>query len=105
MDEPTTVVKATTEDAGCWVDGVRGWHALAYMVVNLATHRCGYPLSDEDRAMVELYDAGQRDLTDEVHEIADEAEAWLNEHVAPDGYTFLWIDGDFCLIDDEELPE
>lgn len=100
------IVKATSEDAGCWVDGARGYHALAFMVVNLADHRCGYPLSDEDRETVEKYDAGDEVTSlEEVIEIADEAEAWMNEHVAPEGYTFLWLDGDFVLISDEELPE
>jgi hypothetical protein len=99
------IVKATSEDAGCWVDGVRGIHALAFMVVNLAKHRCGYPLSTEDENVIELYDFGDPEWSEHAHAIADEAEAWMNEHVAPEGYTFLWLDGDFVLISDEELPE
>ena len=104
MDEPRPIVKATPDDVGCWVDGARGWHALARMVEIADFY--GFSLSDEDRETVEKYYAGDEVTTlEEVHEIADEAATWLNENLAPDGYTFLWVDGDFCLIDDEELPE
>lgn len=33
--------------------------------------------------------------------LADEAETWLNEHVAPHGFSFGWHDGDFTLCHDE----
>jgi hypothetical protein len=98
------IVKATSEDVGCWVDGgVRGWHSLARMVSLAKFH--GYPLSTEGENVVDLYDFGDQEWSEQAHAIADEAEEWLNEHVAPEDHTFLWLDGDFVLMSDEELPE
>lgn len=96
-------VKATANDAGCWVDGVRGYHALVRMVDIAEQH--GYPLSEGDRDMVERYDTGSTDHDSVIHTIADEAESWLNDNVAPDGYSFGWHDGDFMLWSESDWSE
>jgi hypothetical protein len=36
---------------------------------------------------------------------ADDAEAWLNDHIAPDGYRFLWNDGEFFLWPETLIAE
>ncbi len=49
------------------------------------------------------------ELTDEEHDAlvwaADEAEAWINEHVAPEGYSFGWHDGEWFLSSTEWWEE
>jgi hypothetical protein len=89
-----TVERATPADAGCWVEGSRGWRGLSYMVSR--AEEWGYPLSTEDREAIEAYHEGDGDLVI-AGEIASEAETWLNDHVSPDGYSFGWHDGEFML--------
>jgi len=38
------------------------------------------------------------------HEICDEAEEWMNENIAIDGFTFGWENGEWGLWADEEEP-
>ena len=96
-----TVWKLTPADAGCYVDGHHGWHGHA-MMLELA-HELGWPLSEEDHVMILAHDSGEDTIAGEVtlHEhiyaMMDDAESWLNEHAAPDGYSFGWHDGDFFL--------
>lgn len=67
-------MQLTAADAGCWIDGHWGWRG-SFRVIELA-HEFGWP--------------GDTSLIPEefVHEIADEAEAWMNNNVAPDGHSF-----------------
>ena len=96
MDTEIKPVRLTKLSAGCWVDGSRGHYAAPYMVT-LAVDR-GYPITEEDQELITAYLAGETfDPEGAVVEIADEAEAWLNEHMAPAGYLFGWSDGDFML--------
>ena len=37
------------------------------------------------------------DAAEIVYGAADKAEAYLNEHVAPEGYSFGWYEGEFYL--------
>lgn len=113
--------RMTTEEAekarGCWLEGSRGWTASGELV-NIADHH-GMPLDDDDRAIVGHYLArGEDDLTlstgqvikaDDVHglvvdqgELSSKAETYLNEHVAPEGWSFGWNDGEFYLWPDSE---
>lgn len=72
------------DDAGCWVDGHWGWKA---------------PL----RVIQIAYDFGYSGLMfdvenlDDMWDAAEEAEDWLNENIAPEGYSFGWFDGEFFL--------
>jgi hypothetical protein len=51
----------------------------------------------EGRVMVELTGGEFVDSHDCAAELADKAEAWLNEHVAAAGWSFGWTDGEFFL--------
>lgn len=103
---------------GCWLEGSRGWTASGELV-NIAD-RHGMPLDDDDRAVVEAYLDEERTGTvelstgelvgyDEIMSavadqdgLAEKAEKWLNENVAPDGWAFGWRDGEFFLWSDSE---
>lgn len=120
------IIKATPEDAGCYVDGHWGQYAVAHMInraeefgYGSAVH-FGQGVTDElaeQQAIVHLADRhiaaiGPSDapgLTDAEYEAlseaSDEVEAWLNEHVAPEGYSFGWFEGEFYLWSDEAWDE
>jgi hypothetical protein len=91
------VVKATRGDAGVWVDGVRGWMAEHHMIDLAVGH--GWPITADDDRVInacrgQLYSV---DDSESLREIADDAEAFMNDHVAPLGYAFGWHEGDFIL--------
>lgn len=112
-----TIERLTAEQAashaGTWVDGARGWRAPA-RVVEIA-HTYGMPATPGDAEILAHYqqgdgepltlptgetlDAGEiGNAVSGQGELADQAETWLNDHIAPDGWSFGWIDGDFCLL-------
>ncbi|HEX5522806.1 MAG TPA: hypothetical protein VFX53_05130 [Pedococcus sp.] len=99
------------KQAGCWLEGPRGWTANGELV-NIA-ERHGMPLSLDDRAVVDAYLARADTVTlsngealsgEEIGEyitdwcgLAEEAEKYLNDFVAPEDYAFGWRDGEFSL--------
>ena len=90
------VTKATADNAGCWVDGARGWAAPIHMV-DIAVER-GWPITDEDQEILDLVKDRRGDCDRETwQELCDDVESWLNDHVAPEGFSFGWHDGDFVL--------
>lgn len=118
--------RALPEMAGCWIDSTSGLYGQTRLLI-LALDRgwrpdCG-PQSKHSRkpflyarALVKAYnqDVTVRDpwgdwITPDVAAeriinqggLSDEAERWLNEHVAPHGFSFGWHDGDFMLCHDE----
>lgn len=78
-------MQLTAADAGCWVDGHWGWQG-SLRVIQLA-HEFGW---------TEYTDPVHPD-DEYVHEIADQAEEWMNNNVAPDGHSFGWFDGGWFL--------
>lgn len=67
-------------NVGLVLDGHYGWHNHARLIAEAVS--LGFPITDDDQAMVDTYDAGE---TDDDHEsiigqggIMDDAEAWLN---------------------------
>lgn len=103
--------------AGCWVDGAHGWRTAGH-VVSIARDY-GMPLTSLERDIVahflwsdcdalELWDGTRVEFSDVVEtvagqgELADRAEAYLNEHVAPEKWIFEWFNGDFVLVTDIE---
>jgi hypothetical protein len=109
--EEKEVVKATPDEAGCWIDGHWGQYGPARLV-QLAI---AYGWDDEEAselATKHLASMGPSDdegLTDDEYEAlvghggaADDAEDFLNESVAPDGYLFGWHDGEFFLWSNED---
>jgi hypothetical protein len=99
------IAKASPLEIGCWIDGWRGWRASARLV-EIARGR-GMAISDEDWKAVVVYQSGEGSADDAevVSELADKAEGWLNEHVAPEGHRFGWQDGEFFLWTDDEWAD
>ena len=103
--------RLTSDDAGCWVDGHWGQYAVAHMV-NRA-EELGYDdaevISLADRHIASMGRSEDPGLTDDeygiLHDASDDVEAWLNEHVAPEGHYFGWSDGKFFLGSDEWWEE
>lgn len=82
------VERAEASNAGCWLDGARGWRIALGIVeeaeawgyrpsAEFANYRAECDENDGDPAEYEF-----------IQEEADDAEAWMNEHVAPKGYYF-----------------
>jgi hypothetical protein len=98
------VVKATPDQAGCWLDGAMGWHN-SYRVVDVAVAR-GWPITVEDAATADRYQASGGTTDYEViDDMVRDATDWLTDNVAPDGYTFEWVDGDLVLWSEEASCE
>lgn len=97
------IVRATPSDAGCYVEGWWGQYAVAHMIERATEF--GYTDDTlEDYAARHLATMGPSDspgITDNEHEVmldaSDDVESWLNEHAAPEGYSFGWQDGEFFL--------
>ena len=111
-----TDTRVSASDAGCWIDGRWGIYGPGRLLDIASSY--GFPMDDDDRAIIAAHDAHSDTVTlstgetiDAVTiaecvsgqgELTDRAEDWLNEHVAPDGYTFGWHDGEFFLWADSE---
>ena len=141
--------RVTAAEAGCWLEGSRGWTASATLVRIAWDH--GMPHDEDDERFIGAYEYGTEtlDLPHDEHTwqigrftgtrtcstcgllpldeddtastclervdvasvvidqggMADDAETWLNEHVAPEGYQFGWHDGEFFLWSNEEWEQ
>jgi hypothetical protein len=103
--------RAKPEDTGCYVDGHWGNYAVAHMVNR--SEEFGYDQPEvialADRHMASMGPSGTEGLTDDEHETlidaSDDVESWLNEHIAPEGYSFGWWEGEFFLWSDEWWEE
>lgn len=93
------------DQAGCWVEGSRGWYAQP-LVVRIAIGR-GMEVSEADLSVLSRYECGDHELDamETVSDLVDDAEAWLNEHVAAEGYSFGWHDGEFFLWADADWQD
>lgn len=80
-------MQLTAADAGCWIDGHWGWRG-SHRLIQLA-HEFGWPRGEAEDAI--------REDDEFVHEIADEAEEWMNNNVAPANHSFGWFDGEWFL--------
>lgn len=90
--------------SGCLLDGVRGWYITPDTVDFAVEH--GYPIERADAAHVATYRRGEVTIIDDgeeidlamvVNEVADEALAWMNSHITPDGYLIDFHDGDLII--------
>lgn len=97
-----TIITWEPESAGCIVGGSYGQYA-SLEVINLAI-ASGWVDEDAQR-LVEAEDEMLEMLREYENEIADDAEAWMNENVAPEGYSFGWHDGEFFLWSIEDWEE
>lgn len=99
----TELTKATPADAGCWVDGHWGQYGAARVIEIAIAH--GWDDAEADdlatRHMASIGPSDADGLSDDEFEpyidAAADAEAWLNENVAPEGYSFGWHNGEFFL--------
>jgi hypothetical protein len=112
------ITRATPDDAGCWIDGHWGQYGIARMIEIASLH--GYvdpattpPFAQQD--IVEIarrhlasmgpYTEGDDGISDDEHEqlswTYDDVEAWMNDNVAPEGFSFGWHDGEFFLWSNE----
>lgn len=94
---------AVPADAGCYVDGSWGQYAVAHMVSRAEEFGYDQPevIALADKHIASMGQSNSEPLTDDEHEIlieaSDEVEQWLNDNVAPEGYSFGWHDGEFFL--------
>lgn len=101
------IERATPADAGCWVEGWWGQYGVAHLVEK--AEAWGYAdaevtdLATRHLATMGPNTANNPELTDDEHDAlsgaSDEVENWLNDHVAPEGYSFGWWEGEFFLWD------
>jgi hypothetical protein len=101
----STTIKADPADAGCWIDGHWGQYGPACLVDIAVTH--GWTDPTDDVAKRHLAEAGHVETLDPITpdefealmDASNDAEAWLNDNVAPEGFAFGWHDGEFFLWD------
>lgn len=113
------ITRATPADAGCWADGVHGVYTGCKVVMDALAYGWRSVTHDDDVRVLQwardgfadgepgavLPDTDAETLHVIWYEVIDEAETFLNENVAPDGYTFGWCDGDFMLASGESWCE
>lgn len=101
----------STRDAGCWIEGSWGQYGIAREVEIASDY--GYEGSElieiARRKLAAMSPSRGEDLTVAEEEALSEGEvevtAWLNEHVAADGYSFEWSDGEFFLASEDWWQE
>lgn len=97
----TAITKATPADKGCWVDGHWGQYGIARVITLAADHGYGGRNGDIEIAARMLSTHPFLEVTPSEYEVlqdnADHVEEWLNNYVAPTGYSFGWEDGEFFL--------
>jgi hypothetical protein len=97
---------------GCWLEGSRGWTAIAALIDIAVGY--GMELDSDDKAIFVAYCNGQERLilsTGEDVDVAgcvidqgglvDQADDYLNDKVAPAGWCFGWCDGEYFLMPTE----
>lgn len=98
---------------GCWIDGHWG-HYGASRLVEIAQDY-GFEISALDESALWAYKNGDEEFQDEqtgeYHHasdwmlmqggLTDEAEDYLNENIARQGYYFGWVDGEFFYMSHE----
>lgn len=107
----TDIIKASPADAGCYVDGRWGQYGTAHMIER--AQEFGYSESEvielAARHLASMGPSTSEGLTtDEYWLLADlgnNVEAWLNENVAPEGYSFGWYEGEFYLWADSQWED
>lgn len=98
-------MRARPEDAGCWIDGHWGHYTGARLIQIAVANGWGdtQALAVADRYMdgkPQLDSFGEDLEWEYLWDAVDEAEVFLNEQIAPDGYSFGWFDGEFFLWSD-----
>lgn len=117
------IVKAEPANAGCWIDGHWGHYAVAQLVNIAAGHGYRDPATDPPFAQPDIVEIALRklaslgrgggvtgpEITDDEEEqllwTADDVEIWMNDNVAPDGFSFGWYSGVFFLWSEAQWQE
>lgn len=95
----------TTPSPGCYLDSHRG-HYITRDAILLAAD-LGYKLADDDRALVDRYEAESHEADypfEALVDLCDEAVEFLNRERGLAGHWWDFNDGDFGLypIDEED---
>jgi hypothetical protein len=116
----TSTTRAQPTDAGCWIDGHWGGYGVARMIEIAAAHGFVDHAAEPPFATLDCVSIAQRHLAamgpsteeapsweeiENMEQASDDVESWLNSHVAPEGYSFGWHDGEFFLWSDETWAE
>lgn len=86
------------EDAGCIIAGSLGQYGVVELLSLAVSSGCDIP----DVIKYGNMDQNEALEYEWIGEVADDAEAWLNENAAPEGYSFGWHDGEFFLWSNEQ---
>lgn len=93
-------MKADPKDAGCWIDGHAGHYSSAHLI--LIAKDWGW----EDQEAIDMaVDYFKGEYPEGLFDAADDAELYLNENVAPEGYSFGWFQTEFFLWKNETWDE
>ncbi len=90
-------IKLKAPEVGVLISGHAGRYG-ATELIRLA-QEYGFGLDTSDSNCVARYEDGEFDPTGELDEtilwISEDAEDFLNDHVAEEGYMFSWYEGEF----------
>ena len=91
--------------AGCWINGDIGHYLSAEII--LIAEDYGWKDSKAIDAAYRYWgnDPNDENIAEYVYDAADDAIAWMNENVAPEGYTFDYHEGEFFLMPDSWFEE
>lgn len=84
-------MQLTAADAGCWVDGHWGQYGSS-RVIKLA-QEFGWDVYIAPPVL----DIEEDWESEFIYDLADKAEQWMNDNIAPDGHSFGWYDGEWFL--------
>lgn len=110
------ITKVDPSDAGCWIDG--HWGRFGSSRLLSIADDYNWPGYNDSDLLIAINCLSSDEGCDEyirnpfgcicveiICDAADEAEAWLNDNVAPEGFSFGWYDGEFFLWSDETWQE
>lgn len=116
-------IKASPSGAGCWIDGHWGQYGPARLCQialelgwndDIATEM---PFQIQSRSTADLVEQKLASMSpseideptdseeEEIIWASDVAEAWLNNNIAPEGFSFGWFDGEFFLWADAQWED
>jgi hypothetical protein len=89
-------------ETGCYIDGTWGQYAVGRLLSLAESYGWvnGYKVNEDNQN-----DFGSQVSIGVIDELADEAEVWLNDNIAPAGTSFGWFDGEFYLWTDSDWSE
>lgn len=97
----SVITRWEPKNAGCLLDEHHGHAANSSAIIQLAA-REGWQPGWED-ALAYAKEGVQGGETQDW--LADQAMEWLNENIAPEGFSFGWYSGNFFLMDEEWWTE